>query len=242
MPIEITGGQQVRRGGAFQSRTAQAASTSTATVGLTPNVDVFDFTGPTDAITNHYTLDNGTEGQEILLVYGTTGTGGGSTGSGGDVQVVPTGTATGAAMRNRDGVTFRQVGQFCRLKFMDSLWHTMERTTFEQHRSTGTDIVLPLTVDSAMLVRSTGTDALYTLADGFEGQRYMLRAAAGTAIRSVTPANMFGYTAVRMDQTATQGGVGVWAEMQFMGGNWFLMSGANLTATSVSFIADTIVT
>ena len=240
--ITLTGGQQVRRGGVFQSQRDITAVTGTATNTLAVDTDVVTLNGPTATVSNFLVMEAGSEGQEVMLVYSATGEGGGTTASAGDIQVHATGTATGEGFRRFDSLTFRQVDQYARLKFMNARWHVMERTTFEEHRSTGTDIVLPVTVDGALLVRSTGTDALYTLADGFEGQRYMLTTVAGTAVRTVTPANMFAYTSLSLDQTATQGGQGVWAELQFAQGNWHLMSGANLSATSISHISDAIVT
>ncbi len=237
MAVTITSGVQVRRGGVFQSAASQSAVTTTATQTLTFNTDVITLDGPTDAISNFLTLADGAEGQEVMLVYDSTGTGGGSTASSGDVQITP------ANMAIMNSITFRKPDQYCRLRFMNSNWHVMERTTWEEAVlgtvGTASGGAAPLTVDSQVLSRSTGTDQEWTLADGlYEGQEYFLTAVGGTCVRTVTPNSMFAHTAVRMDFTATQGTIPRWARLKWLQNGWHLVSPLVLTATSISNISD----
>lgn len=244
MTITIAGGKQIRTGGVFQSAASQSAVTTTATQTLAFDTDVRTLDGPTDTISNFYTLADGDEGQEVWLIYNTTGTGGGSTASSGDIHVTP------ANMAVMDSITFRQVDQYCRLKFMNSNWHVLERTTWEEavlEMSTATDGAtasggaIPLTVDSFQTTRSTGTDILFTLADGlYEGQMFHLHGLAATTPNTVTPNAMTGLTSISLDRTTTQAGSAPYAQLRWWQAGWHLTSPLVLTATSISNISDSI--
>jgi hypothetical protein len=240
MTVTITGGAQVRRGGVFQSAASQSAVTTTATQTLPLITDIVTLDGPTDTITNFWTLADGDEGQEMMLVYNSTGTGGGSTASGGDVHVTP------ANMAFMNSITFRKPNQYCRLRFMNSNWHVMERTTWEEAvdggDGTASGGAAPVTVDAQVMTRSTGTDQAWTLADGlYEGQEYFLTAIGGTCVRTITPNSMYAHTSLSMDFTSTQGTIPRWAQLRWLQNGWHLTSPLVLTATSVSNIADAIV-
>ena len=244
MTITIASGKQVRRGGVFQSAASQSAVTTTATQTLSLDEAVLTLDGPTDAISNFWTMADGDEGQEIVLIYNTTGTGGGSTASSGDIHITP------ANMAVMDSVTFRQVDQYCRLRFMNSNWHILERTTWEEAAlemstatdgGTGTGGAIPVTVDSYQLSRGTGTNIDFTLADGlYEGQMFHLHGQAATTVATVTPNAMTGFTSISLDRTTTQAGSAPYAQLRWWQAGWHLTSPLVLTATSISNISDSI--
>ncbi len=244
MTITITGGTQVHNSGVFQSAASQSAVTSTVTQTFPLTHEVVTIDGPTAALSNFWSLADGSEGQDLWIIYNTTGTGGGSTASSGDVHVTP------ANMAIMDSITFRDVNQYCRLKFMNANWHVMERTTWEEavlEMSTATDGAtasggaIPLTVDSFQSPRGTGTDILFTLADGlYEGQMFHLHGLAATTPNTVTPANMTGLTSISLDRTTTQAGSAPYAQLRWWQAGWHLTSPLVLTATSISNISDSI--
>lgn len=225
MAVTITGGVQVRRAGTFQSQENLAGVTSTSTQTISLNTDVSTIVGPTATITNFYTLAAGHEGQEKLIIYNTTGTGGGTTASSGDVQIAQSNAAA------EGSVTFRQVDQMWFGKYMNGNWHTLARTSFEEGTSSASGAI-PLTVDTYVLTGVTGTDQAFTLADGFEGQELTLFSVTGTTVRDVTPSSFREYTTLLMGNEAGLNTLARWAKLQFARGEWTLMSPASLGSTA----------
>lgn len=229
MAITITPGVQVRLRGTFQSQENVTAVTTSATQTLPINTDVVTLNGPTATIANRYTMADGAEGQEILLVYAATAAGG-TTASEGDIHVVPDN------LRPQSSITFRQVDQFCLLKFVNGKWQVLDRNTFEEIRVTASG-ALPLTVDVARLSRVTGTDLAFTLADGlFEGQRYIIDGPSGTTPRVVTPANFRAFTTLAMGNSFAR-----YAELVFYRGEWTLTSPLNVSVTATNYDTDKLV-
>ena len=245
MPISIDSGKQIRRVGGIQSATTFAQATSSATQTLTIDKDVVEFTaGPTGAFANVYTMGAGNEGQPLSLVYLATGAGG-TTASLGDIQVIPTGTATGDLLAPQSSITFRNAGDFWYGQFLGGKWRTISRTTGELGLSTASGAI-PLTVDEFRLMRATGTDQTYTLpaSGAYAGQRILLTALTGTCIRIVTPAVMRKFTSVLLGDDAGAGGSGKrYAMLEFTGGAWSIVSPINLDASATTCInASAIVT
>ena len=217
----ITSGVQVRHRGTWQSVATQGPATGTATQTLTISRDVVDLTGPTATVTNWYTLGDGSEGQELLIRYEATGAGG-TTASGGDIHIVP---GTSGNLFPESSITFRKPEDFWLGKFIDGQWVTQRKTTWELGLTTASGAI-PLTVDQYRLVRATGTDMVFSLADGaYEGQRLLITAVTGTAVRTVTPTTAYGYTSLNMGNTTTTGATGpTIALLVFMSGAWNIIN------------------
>ena len=232
MPISITSGKQVRRYGSLLSATTQGPATSTATQTLTIDKDVVEFTGPTATISNWYILPAGDEGQVLSLRYLATGAGG-TTASAGDIQVVASGTATGELLWPATSITFREVDDFWLGQFIAGKWRTVQRSTWENGNTTASGSI-PVTVDAYRLTRATGTDMVFSLADGlFEGQRLLITALSGTAVRTVTPTTANGYTSIQMGTLAGLAGARA-AMLTFSGGAWQIASPIGALGTSTS--------
>lgn len=246
MAITVNPGTQVRRGGTFQSTESLSAVTSTATQTISLTTPVTEITGSTATVTNYYTLGAGHEGQEKYISYLATAAGGDGTSTGGDVQILAT------SWRNTSSITFRNAGQWWFGKFLNGAWIRMAGTTYEEHWASSTvDVIdggasgaLPLTVDAIRFNGVTGTDQVYTLADGYEGQRVMLIGPVGTTVRTITPATMNELTSISFGGLTASGNAGTMgdaqAELQFMHGGWTLISSpwiahATLTATMSAF-------
>lgn len=230
MAITITPGVQVRLRGTAQSTLNVAAVTTTATQTLAITADIVTLNGPTATVSNYRTMADGSEGQEILIVYAATGSGG-TTATAGDIHIVP------SNLRPQSSITFRKPNQYWLGKFVNGKWQTMERTTFEEARTTAS-AAIPLTVDAYIMARVTGTDQVFSLADGlFEGQRILLDGLAGSAVRVVTPTTMRRYTSLNMGNAIAR-----YAELLWARGAWTLVSAVNLDATGTDHSAGVIVT
>ena len=218
----LTSGVQTRHQGVWHSVATQGPATGTATQTLTISRDVVDLTGPTATITNWYTLADGSEGQELCIRYEATGAGG-TTASGGDIHIVP---VTSGNLFPESSITFRKPEDYWLGKFIDGQWVTQRKTTWELGLTTASGAI-PITVDNYRLVRATGTDMVFSLADGaYEGQRLLVTAVTGTAVRTVTPTTPYGYTSLQMGNVAAAGATGVTlALLQFVAGAWILLSG-----------------
>ncbi len=238
MTVTITTGVQIRRGGVFQSAASQSAVTTTATQTLTLNTDIVTLDGPTATISNFWTLADGDEGQELWMIYNTTGTGGGSTASSGDVHVVPSSYQWGSS------ITFNSAEQYSHLKFMNSNWHLLDHTTYEIGYATATnaataDIIPTEGLDAWFQTRATGTAATYALGDGaFEGQQILVAGVQGTSATAditLTPNALSGYTSLILGATGpgTHGAVGnKQMPLKWSNANWHMMGPLNLTSTA----------
>ena len=238
MTITITGGVQVRRGGVFQSAASQTAVTTTATQTLAFNTDIVTLDGPTATISNFWTLADGDEGQEFWLIYNTTGTGGGTTASSGDVHVVPANYQWGSS------ITFNSAEQYAHLKFMNSNWRLLDHNTYEIGYATATnaataDIIPTEGLDAWFQTRATGTAATHVLGDGaWEGQEILVAGAiGGTATTGIvlTPNALSGYTSLVLGASGpgTHGAVGdKQMQLKWSNDNWHMMGPLNLTSTA----------
>ncbi|KKL95346.1 hypothetical protein LCGC14_1855510 [marine sediment metagenome] len=238
MTITITGGTQVHTDGVFQSAASQSAVTSTATQTFPLTHDVVTIDGPTTALSNFWTLADGSEGQDLWIIYNTTGTGGGSTASSGDVHIVPSSYQWGSS------ITFNTPEQYAHLKFMNSNWHLLDHTTYEIAFSTatvgtGNDIIPTEGVDAWFNLRATGTAATYSLGDGaFEGQEMLVGGVQGgsaTADITLTPTSLSGYTSLILGATGpgTHGAVGnKQMPLKWSNANWHMTGPLNLTSTA----------
>ena len=109
----------------------------------------------------------------------------------------------------------------------------MQRSTWENGNTTASGSI-PVTVDAYRLTRATGTDMVFSLADGlFEGQRLLVTALSGTAVRTVTPTTANGYTSIQMGTLAGLAGARA-AMLTFSGGAWQIASPIGALGTSTS--------
>lgn len=234
MTITITRGAQVRRSGTFGSTESLSAVTSTATQTVSISTDVTEITGSTATITNYYTLADGTEGQEKVIRYLATAAGGDGTSTGGDVQILSDN------WRFTSSATFRSAGQHVRLKFMNGAWERIGGNTREEAWASASGAI-PLTVDHVRFNGVTGTDQVYSLADGYEGQRMVMIAPVGTTVRTVTPSNMWHFTSLQFGGAAggAFGGTNsdIFTEMMFTGGSWGL-TGPDYRPSSTTTATD----
>ena len=229
MALTILSGTAIKHWGVFgasDEALGPITGTATQTVSLTHQVTAF--TGPTATVTNRYTLAAGVEGQMKLFVYDATGTGGGTTASGGDIQVA---LATTGLWQT---ITFREVDEYWLGQYIDGAWRCLSRTTGEWAQTTGATAsgAIPLSVDLYRFGKATGTDQVFSLANGYTGQEIFLTALTGTCVRTVTPTNMHKFTSVQMGNTTTTGATGTRsALLKYMAGAWAVVSALNLNTT-----------
>ncbi len=228
--LTIVEGTQLRHWNIFQaSGELKSAVTSTTTQTVSVAIDVTEINGPTATIANFYTMADGVEGQMKLIRYGATGAGG-TTASAGDVHIVPTNIAP------QSSITFRQPNEYWMGQFINGAWRTIDRTTWEFGQTT-TSGAIPLTVDHYRLVRATGTDMVFSLANGHNGQEILITALAGTTVRTVTPTNMNAYTSLNMGGSITR-----YSLLKMCAGAWTVISGINVETTGTDHNAGVYVT
>ena len=232
MAFTLTSGDQIRHRGTFNSYATHSVVTTTATQTLTISKDAAYMYGPTATITNFWALPDGDEGQELLIKYVATGVGG-TTASSGDVHILP----VSSNLWPQSSITFRKPDQFWYGKFFNGKWRTLTRSTWEYGGTTASGAI-PLTVDEYRLLRATGTDQVFSMADGlFSGQEVTITALTGTTPRTVTPTTMHAYTSVNMGGLPKR-----WAVLRWGAGSWQVVSPINLSTTGTDWDATVIVT
>jgi len=153
------------------------------------------------------TLADGTEGQLKRLMM---------TVDGGDVVITPANLALGTTLR------LTEAFDYIDLWFTGTSWKEVGRGKRATVSVTATSGALPLDADNITFDSTLGASTS-TLADGYEGQKVMLKMLVDGGDQVLTPANLLDGTTITFDDAGDS------CELIFQGSNWGVVGTSTAT-------------